>query len=123
MVLATTFTKPQINDIVFHGYLLSIVEGDAEKRVLIGFGSGESELIVGAKGFQMTARGLRKLGSGKFNGVHEKVQDMLKVMDKWGGPETYPHMTAGWAVAFDTPYQWTKQVASDRYFLTLLGQA
>jgi len=34
-------------------------------------------------------------------------------MDKWGGPETYPHMAAGWAVALDTPYQWTKQVASD----------
>ncbi|MCP4285705.1 MAG: arylsulfatase [Gammaproteobacteria bacterium] len=48
-----------------------------------------------------------------FNGVQEKVPDMLKVMDKWGGPETYPHMAAGWAVAFDTPYQWTKQVASD----------
>jgi arylsulfatase len=48
-----------------------------------------------------------------FNGVQEKVPDMLKVMDKWGGPETYPHMAAGWAVAFDTPYTWTKQVASD----------
>jgi len=48
-----------------------------------------------------------------FNGVQEKVSDMLQVMDKWGGPETYPHMAAGWAVAFDTPYQWTKQVASD----------
>jgi arylsulfatase len=48
-----------------------------------------------------------------FNGVQETVPDMLKVMDKWGGPETYPHMAAGWAVAMDTPYQWTKQVASD----------
>ena len=48
-----------------------------------------------------------------FNGVQEKVPDMLKVMDKWGGPETYPHMAAGWAVAFDTPYKWTKQLASD----------
>ena len=48
-----------------------------------------------------------------FNGVQEKVPDMLKVLDKWGGPETYPHMAAGWAVMFDTPYQWTKQVASD----------
>ena len=48
-----------------------------------------------------------------FNGVQEKVADMLKVIDKWGGPETYPHMAAGWAVAFDTPYEWTKQVASD----------
>jgi len=48
-----------------------------------------------------------------FNGVQEQVADMLKVMDKWGGPETYPHMASGWAVAFDTPYKWTKQVASD----------
>lgn len=48
-----------------------------------------------------------------FNGVQETVPDMLKFIDRWGGPETYPHMAAGWAVAFDTPYQWTKQVGSD----------
>jgi arylsulfatase A-like enzyme len=48
-----------------------------------------------------------------FNGVQEKVEDMLAFLDRWGGPETYPHMAAGWAVALDTPYQWTKQVASD----------
>jgi arylsulfatase len=48
-----------------------------------------------------------------FNGVQENLPDMLKFIDKWGGPETYPHMAAGWAVALDTPYQWTKQVASD----------
>jgi arylsulfatase A-like enzyme len=48
-----------------------------------------------------------------FNGVQERVPDMLKVIDQWGGHETYPHMAAGWAVMFDTPYTWTKQVASD----------
>jgi arylsulfatase A-like enzyme len=48
-----------------------------------------------------------------FNGVQEKLPDMVKLLDRWGGPETYPHMAAGWAVALDTPYQWTKQVASD----------
>ena len=48
-----------------------------------------------------------------FNGVQEKVEDMLKKIDQWGGPETYPHMAAGWAVAFDTPFTWVKQVASD----------
>jgi arylsulfatase len=47
-----------------------------------------------------------------FNGVVEQVPDLLKVMDKWGSAETYPHMAAGWAVAFDTPFAWTKQVAS-----------
>ena len=48
-----------------------------------------------------------------FNGVQEKVEDMLKVMDKWGSEETYPHMASGWAVMFDTPYKWTKQMGSD----------
>ncbi len=48
-----------------------------------------------------------------FNGVQEKVEDMLKRIDLWGGPHTYPHMAAGWAVMFDTPYKWTKQMAND----------
>jgi arylsulfatase len=48
-----------------------------------------------------------------FNYVEETVPDMLKKIDKWGGPETYPHMAAGWAVMFDTPYKWTKQMGSD----------
>ncbi|MCB2188885.1 MAG: arylsulfatase [Deltaproteobacteria bacterium] len=48
-----------------------------------------------------------------FNGVQETVPDMLKVLDLWGGPETYPHMAAGWSVAFDAPFGWMKQVASD----------
>jgi arylsulfatase A-like enzyme len=48
-----------------------------------------------------------------FNGVEETVPDMLQKLDSWGGPETYPHMAAGWAVAFDTPYKWTKQMGSD----------
>jgi arylsulfatase len=48
-----------------------------------------------------------------FNGVPETVQDMLKHYDEWGGSSTYPHYAAGWAVAMNTPFSWTKQVASD----------
>ncbi len=48
-----------------------------------------------------------------FNGVEEKVEDLLPLMDDWGLENTFPHMAAGWAVAFDAPYKWTKQVASD----------
>ncbi len=47
-----------------------------------------------------------------FNGVHETVPDILKHYDELGGPTTYPHYAAGWAVAGDTPFEWTKQVAS-----------
>ena len=48
-----------------------------------------------------------------FNGVQEKVEDMLKRLDQWGGPETYPHMSAGWSVGLNAPFGWMKQVPSD----------
>jgi arylsulfatase A-like enzyme len=47
-----------------------------------------------------------------FNGVEEPFQDTLKHIDELGGPLTYSHYAAGWAVAGDTPFTWTKQVAS-----------
>jgi len=61
---AVTGSTPQINDIVIRGYLVSFDEGDAKKRIAIGFGSGASDLKVAVEGFQVTARGLRKLGGG-----------------------------------------------------------
>jgi hypothetical protein len=48
-----------------------------------------------------------------FSGVAETVPDMLKHYDEWGSPSTYPHFAAGWAVALDAPFSYTKQVASD----------
>jgi arylsulfatase A-like enzyme len=48
-----------------------------------------------------------------FSGVAETVPDMLKHYEDWGGPSTYPHFSAGWAVAMDAPFSYTKQVASD----------
>jgi arylsulfatase len=48
-----------------------------------------------------------------FNGVRETLQDILKHYDDLGGPMSYPHMAAGWAVAGDTPFTWTKQVPSN----------
>ena len=47
-----------------------------------------------------------------FNGVTESVEEILKHYDDLGGPNSYPHYAAGWAVAGDTPFTWTKQVAS-----------
>lgn len=52
-----------LNDLVIRGCIVSFDEGDAKKRVGIGLGKGESELKAAAEGFQMTAQGLRKLGS------------------------------------------------------------
>jgi arylsulfatase A-like enzyme len=47
-----------------------------------------------------------------YNRVQEKVSDILKHLDDLGGPQTFNHYAAGWAVAGDTPFTWTKQVAS-----------
>jgi arylsulfatase len=46
-----------------------------------------------------------------FNGVPESVQDILKRIDELGSPNSYGHYAAGWAVAGDTPFTWTKQIA------------
>jgi arylsulfatase A-like enzyme len=48
-----------------------------------------------------------------YNGILEvPVADQLKFYDAWGSAMTYPHMAVAWSWAFDTPFKWTKQVAS-----------
>ena len=48
-----------------------------------------------------------------FNGVEVPVADQLKYFyDVWGSDQTYNHMAVPWAWAFDTPFSWTKQIAS-----------
>jgi Domain of unknown function (DUF4410) len=60
---ASTNTRPRINDMVLRGYFVSIDKGSAAKRLVIGFGSGAAQLTTAVEGYQMTARGLRKLGA------------------------------------------------------------
>ena len=49
-----------------------------------------------------------------FNGMAaiETPEFMAERLDQFGGPDSYNHYAVGWAHAMDTPYQWTKQVAS-----------
>ena len=49
-----------------------------------------------------------------FNGLAniESPEFLASRIDKLGGPESYNHYAVGWAHAMDTPYQWTKQIAS-----------
>ena len=47
-----------------------------------------------------------------LNGVQPSVEMNMKFYDVWGTDQTYPHYSVGWAWTFDTPYQWTKEVAS-----------
>ncbi len=48
-----------------------------------------------------------------FNGMMVPVEEQLKhFYDVWGTDRTYNHMAVGWTWAFDTPFSWTKQIAS-----------
>jgi arylsulfatase len=45
-------------------------------------------------------------------GFNPGLASIIKRIDQIGGPESEPHVPVGWAWAMDTPFQWTKQVAS-----------
>jgi arylsulfatase A-like enzyme len=48
-----------------------------------------------------------------FNGANVPVEDQLKYFyNVWGTDRTYCHMAVPWSWAFDTPFLWTKQIAS-----------
>jgi len=66
-------TTPKLNDIVIRGYLISMEKGSDAKRLTIGFGSGGSELTTFLEGYQMTATGLRKLGSSSLESSGSKM--------------------------------------------------
>ena len=76
-VLAAGQPPPQVNDIVIRGYFVSVDQGSAAERVMIGFGAGGAELATAVEGYQMTAQGLRLLGSGDFKSGGGKLPGMV----------------------------------------------
>jgi Domain of unknown function (DUF4410) len=76
-VLAADQPSPQVNDIVIRGYFVSVNEGSAAERVLVGFGAGAAELSTAVEGYQMTAQGLRLLGSGDFKSGGGKLPGVV----------------------------------------------
>ncbi|OSI60258.1 arylsulfatase [Bradyrhizobium canariense] len=47
-----------------------------------------------------------------FNGISPTAAENMRLYDAWGDAETYPHYSFAWAWTFDTPFKWTKQIAS-----------
>jgi hypothetical protein len=76
-VLAAGQPPPAVDDIVIRGYFVSVDEGSAAKRVLVGFGAGAAELSTAVEGYQMTAQGLRLLGSGDINSGGGKLPGVV----------------------------------------------
>jgi hypothetical protein len=68
---------PRPDDIVLRGYFVSVDEGKAGRRLLVGFGSGAAELSTAVEGYQMTAQGLRPLGRGEIKSEGGKLPGMV----------------------------------------------
>jgi hypothetical protein len=92
--VGTAASRPQLNDLVIEGSLLSVQPGSAAMRVSIGFTAGESELSVAVEGFQMTVNGLRKLGSAQIGSTGNKTPGMAIGLASWA----ITHNPAGFIV-------------------------
>jgi arylsulfatase len=47
-----------------------------------------------------------------IQGINIPVAKQMLFYNQWGDPKTQPHMSVAWSWAFDTPFKWTKQIAS-----------
>jgi arylsulfatase A-like enzyme len=86
-------------------------------QVVEDMGKLDNTLIVYISGDNGTSAEGTTLGTPNqmtaYNGILKlPVEEMLKAAPVWGSDKTYPHMSVAWSWAFDTPFKWTKQVAS-----------
>jgi arylsulfatase len=79
-------------------------------------GKLENTLIIYISGDNGTSAEGSTIGTpfdmAAIQGIDVPVAEQLKYYDVWGSPETTPHMSVAWSWAFDTPFKWTKQIAS-----------
>ena len=79
-------------------------------------GKLENTLIIYISGDNGTSAEGSTIGTpfdlAAIQAVDIPVDDQLKFYDVWGSALTTPHMSVAWSWAFDTPFKWTKQVAS-----------
>ena len=89
------------------GRLLAAVEKAGElDNTLIFYIVGDNG-ASGEGGLEGTVNEVASL-----NGVQLGLPGLEAAHDEIGGPKTEPHVPSAWAWAADTPFQWTKQVAS-----------
>jgi hypothetical protein len=67
----------KVGDIVIQGSFVTVDEGSAGKRVLVGFGSGAADLRTVVEGYLMTDQGLRKLGGGEIGSESGETPGMV----------------------------------------------
>ena len=79
-------------------------------------GKADNTLIIYISGDNGTSAEGSTIGTpfdlAAIQAVDIPVEEQLKFYDVWGSAQTTPHMSVAWSWAFDTPFKWTKQVAS-----------
>jgi hypothetical protein len=70
-------TEPRVGDLILVGYLTSVDEGSALKRMVLGFGSGSAEIRTHVEGYRMTESGFQKLGSGDTDSSGGKTPGVI----------------------------------------------
>ncbi|MGJ4894727.1 arylsulfatase [Bradyrhizobium oligotrophicum] len=80
-------------------------------------GKLDNTLIIYINGDNGTSSEGSMMGTPNWLTVANGVLDLpeveyLRYYESWGSDQTYPHMAVPWAWAFDTPFKWTKQIAS-----------
>jgi arylsulfatase A-like enzyme len=79
-------------------------------------GKLDNTLVIYIEGDNGTSAEGSELGTpfdlAAIQAINVPVADQLKYYDVWGSDKTEPHMSVAWSWAFDTPFKWTKQVAS-----------
>jgi hypothetical protein len=74
---ASSGTNPKVNDLMLAGYFESIDAGSTAGRMLLGFGSGSTELRTVVEGYQMSTLGPRLLGSGTVESGGNKTPGLV----------------------------------------------
>jgi len=101
-------------------YAAALSHADAQVNRILdaieGLGETDNTLVIYIMGdngasAEGTPQGLLN-ETAIVNNIPEDFKDVLRRMDELGGPTTYNHYPVGWAHAMDTPFQWTKQIAS-----------
>lgn len=68
---------PQPNDLMIIGYFGAVEEGSTAKRLVLGFGSGATDLTTAVEGYQMTNTGPRLLGTGQLESGGGKTPGLI----------------------------------------------
>ncbi|HMB75428.1 MAG TPA: DUF4410 domain-containing protein [Kiloniellaceae bacterium] len=76
-VRASEMPSAKVNDIEIRGYFVAVDQGSATKRVLVGFGAGDAELMTVVEGYRMTANGLQQLGRGEIKSDGGKIPGLI----------------------------------------------